>query len=69
MIINTESFLKNPDKYKGAVILSADEYAKYEEYETLKMIRQRKADAETGNFCSMEDAFKHMDKKVSELDI
>ncbi|MCL2062256.1 MAG: hypothetical protein FWH03_06510 [Firmicutes bacterium] len=83
IIINTESFLKDPNKYFAeaitskntitvstahgdAVLLSADKYAKYEEYEILDIIRQRKADIAAGHFVTLEEFEKAMDDKIAE---
>ncbi|MCL2061444.1 MAG: hypothetical protein FWH03_02335 [Firmicutes bacterium] len=64
MIINTESFLKDPSKYKGAVILSADEY---EDYETMKALQESEADFLAGRVHTHEEVFGELHKKIKDL--
>ncbi|MCL2061851.1 MAG: hypothetical protein FWH03_04415 [Firmicutes bacterium] len=71
MIINAEHFLKDPEKYlnDGAVIMSAEEYERYEELKALEIVRQRKADLDSGaaKLLTHEEVFSALDAKIAEL--
>ena len=67
MIISQENFLKNPSKYKDAVILTAEEYANYENYKLQSSIQRGLADIAAGRVLTHEEVFSKLRKKAEGL--
>ena len=62
MVINTQSFLKNPDMYSDAVVLTGDAY---EEYETLKALAEAEEDIVAGRVFSHDEVFSALRAKIN----